>query len=94
MNATRQQGLAFFVHAGHGHSPVALWGLDHSFQPNTKYVGTDPLDFSRAVGGISYKVNEHFDLAFGDDGMVGAQDTNAIAIWTQSTASSEECQQS
>jgi hypothetical protein len=49
------------------------------------------LDFTRTVGGISYKVTDHFDFAFGDQnfhwrhpqGMVPGGDTNAIVIWTQ-----------
>ncbi|HXU21971.1 MAG TPA: hypothetical protein VN788_15415 [Verrucomicrobiae bacterium] len=92
-NATRQQGFAFFGHAGLGHSPFSVWGFYQYFQPNTKFPGTDPIDLSRTVGGISYHVEKHFDVAFGDEnfhwihpqGMLGAGDTNGIVIWTQFT---------
>jgi hypothetical protein len=88
---TRQQGFDFFGHAKLGKSPFALFGLFQYFQPNTNFAGTNPLDFSRTVGGISYRVNEHFDFAIGDEnltyvhpqGKVPGGDTNAIAIWTQ-----------
>lgn len=92
-NRTRQQGFAFFGHAALGHSPFSLWGVYQYFQPNTHFVGTNPLDFARTVGGVSYKVNEHFDFAIGDEnfhwlhpqGLVPGGDTNALAIWTQFT---------
>lgn len=87
-NQTRQQGYAFFGHAALGHSPFALWGLYHHFQPNTNFTGTDPLDFSRTVGGLSYHVNKYYDIAFGDENfhwlhqsLVAGGDTNGIAIW-------------
>lgn len=93
---TRQQGFNVFGHASIGHSPFSLWGLYQYFQPNTNFqpssVGlTDnPLDFERTVGGIAYKVNDHFDIAFGDQnfhwvhpqGQTGP-DTNGLVIWTQ-----------
>lgn len=90
-NATRQQGFAFFGHAGIGHSPFSLWGFYQYFQPNTKFPGTDPIDFSRTVGGLSYHFEKYFDVAFGDQnfhwvhprGMSGAEDTNGVVIWTQ-----------
>ncbi|HEV2616295.1 MAG TPA: hypothetical protein VGU63_06755 [Candidatus Acidoferrales bacterium] len=89
-NRTRQQGFDFFGHARLGHSQFALWGFYQYCQPNTHFVGTDPLEFARTVGGISYKVNQHFDFAFGDENfhwlhqsLVAGGDTNAIAIWTQ-----------
>jgi hypothetical protein len=62
------------------------------FQPNTNYTGTNPLDFSRTVGGISYKVTNHFDISVGDQnfhwlhpslGTDHGPDTNGIVIWTQ-----------
>ena len=89
--ATRQQGFAFFGHAGIGHSPFSLWGFYQYFQPNTKFPGKDPIDFSRTVGGLSYHFDKYFDVAFGDQnfnwvhpqGMTGAQNTNGIVIWTQ-----------
>lgn len=90
-NATRQQGFAFFGHAGLGHSPFSLWGFYQYFQPNTKFPGMDPIDFARTVGGLSYHFDKYFDVAFGDQnfhwvhpqGMLGAEDTNGIVIWTQ-----------
>lgn len=90
-NATRQQGFAFFGHAGLGHSPFALWGFYQRFQPNVNFPGTDPIDFARTIGGLSYHFDKYFDVAFGDEnfhwlhpqGMLGADDTNGIVIWTQ-----------
>lgn len=93
---TRQQGFDIFGHARLGHSPFSLWGLYMNFQPNTNFspssVGlTDnPLDFTRTVGGISYKVTNHMEVAFGDQnfhwvhpqGQTGP-DTNGIVVWTQ-----------
>lgn len=93
---TRQQGFNVFGHARLGHSPFSLWGLFQYFQPNTNFqpssVGltNNPLDFERTVGGIAYKVNGHFDVAFGDQnfhwvhpqGQTGP-DTNGLVIWTQ-----------
>jgi hypothetical protein len=94
--STRQQGFAVYGHARLGHSPFSLWGFFQNFQPNTHFqpssVGlTDnPLDFERTVGGIAYKVTNHFDFAFGDQNFhwkhpqgVTGPDTNAIVIWTQ-----------
>jgi TolA-binding protein len=95
--STRQQGFDVYGHARLGHSPFSLWGLFQDFQPNTHFqpasVGLtdDPLDFERTVGGIAYKVTNHFDFAFGDQnfhwkhpqGVVEGGDTNAIVIWTQ-----------
>src|SRR5690242_17601174 len=36
-NATRQQGFAFFGHAGLGHSPFGLWGFYQRFKPNVNF---------------------------------------------------------
>jgi hypothetical protein len=85
---TRQQGFAFFGHVNLGSSPFALFGLYQYFQPNTNFAGTDPIDFSHTVGGISYKYNEHMDFALQNSnfhyihpqGTVGANDTNAIFL--------------
>ncbi len=60
---TRQQGFDFFGHARLGRSPFSLFGMYEYFQPNTKISGANPLDFQRIVGGISYKINEHFEFA-------------------------------
>ncbi len=95
--STRQQGFDVYGHARLGHSPFSLWGLFQDFQPNTHFqpaslgLTDNPLDFERTVGGIAYKVTDHFDFAFGDQnlhwkhpqGMVPGGDTNAIVIWTQ-----------
>jgi len=94
---TRQQGFDVFGHARLGHSPFSLWGLFQDFDPNTHFqpsslgLTDDPLDFERTVGGISYKVTDHFDFAVGDQnfhwkhpqGVVPGGDTNAIVIWTE-----------
>ena len=88
---TKQQGYDVFGHAGLGNSAFAVFGLYQKFLPNTNYNAPNPLDFARTVGGISYKVNKHFDFAVGDEnlhylqpqGLVPGGDTNAIAVWTQ-----------
>jgi hypothetical protein len=93
---TRQQGFDVFGHARLGHSPFSLWGLYMNFQPNTNFqpssagLTNNPMDFARTVGGISYKVTDHMDVAFGDQnfhwvhpqGQTGP-DTNAIVVWTE-----------
>ncbi|HEV2245638.1 MAG TPA: hypothetical protein VGW37_03215, partial [Terriglobia bacterium] len=93
---TLQQGFNVFGHARIGHSPFSLWGLYQYFQPNTNFhpssagLTDNPLDFQRTVGGIAYKVNDHFDIALGDQnfhwvhpqGQTGP-DTNGIVVWTQ-----------
>jgi TolA-binding protein len=94
---TRQQGFDLFGHARLGNSPFQVFGLFQYFQPNTHFVPSsigltsNPLDFERTVGGISYKVTNQFDVSFGDEnfhwrhpqGLTGAQNTNGIVIWTQ-----------
>ena len=66
---TRQQGFDFFGHVRLGHSPFSLFGMYERFQPNTKISGTNPLDFERIVGGISYKYNDHFEFSFDDQNL-------------------------
>lgn len=66
---TQQQGFAFFGHAQLGQSKWALFGMYHYFQPNTKISGTNPLDFNRTVGGISYKYNKHMTFALDDQNL-------------------------
>lgn len=66
---TRQQGFAFFGHARLGNSPFSAFGFYHYFQPNTKISGTNPIDFARTVGGISYKFNDHFEFAIDDQNL-------------------------
>jgi len=95
--STHQQGFALFGHARLASSKFSLFGLWHYFKPNTDFdfkgagLTADPLDWARTVGGISYSVTKHFDVAFGDEnfhwlhpqGMTTGGDTNGIAIWTQ-----------
>lgn len=66
---TRQQGFDFFGHVRLGHTPFSLFGMYEYFQPNTKISGTNPLDFERVVGGISYKYNDHFEFSFDDQNL-------------------------
>ncbi|HUX44459.1 MAG TPA: hypothetical protein VMV57_06885 [Terracidiphilus sp.] len=66
---TRQQGFAAFGHAQLGKSPFKLFGMYHSFQPNTKISGANPLDFRRTVGGISYEYNKYFTFALDDQNL-------------------------
>ena len=89
---TRQQGFDFFGHARLGHSPFSVWGLYQYFQPNTNFGAGEPLDFARTLGGISYKVTDHFDFAVGDQnfhwvnpntGVAHGPDTNGIVLWTE-----------
>jgi hypothetical protein len=60
---TRQQGFDFFGHARLGKSNFSLFGMYQYFQPNTQISGTNPLDFERIVGGVSYHFNEHFEFS-------------------------------
>lgn len=60
---TRQQGFDFFGHARLGKSNFSVFGMYQYFQPNTNISGTNPLDFQRIIGGISYKFNSHFEFA-------------------------------
>ena len=66
---TRQRGFDVFGHARLGSSKFTLFGLYQYFQPNTEISGTNPLDFARAVAGISYHYNSHFDFAFSDQNL-------------------------
>jgi hypothetical protein len=93
---TRQKGFDFFGHARLGKSRVTAFGLFQYFKPNTSFNSStidltdNPMDFTRTVGGISYKVTDHFDVAFGDQnfhwvhpqGQTGPV-TNGIVVWTQ-----------
>jgi hypothetical protein len=94
---THQRGFDAFGHIRLGNSPFSLWGLYQYFQPNTDYnyrgdgFSSNPIDFERTLGGISYAVTKQFDLAFGDEnfhwlhpqGLPGTTDTNGIVIWSQ-----------
>ncbi len=66
---TQQQGFAFFGHASLGKTPFSAFGMYHYFQPNTHISGTNPLDFQRTVGGISYKFNSHFEVSVDDQNL-------------------------
>jgi hypothetical protein len=68
-NRTEQQGFDFFGHIRLGNTPFSLFGMYEYFQPNTKISGTDPIDFMRTVGGISYKYNDHFEFSFDDQNL-------------------------
>jgi len=65
---TRQQGFDFFGHARIPKSRFAVFGMFEYFQPNTN-VNHDPLDFRRTIGGISYRYNEHFEIALDDQNL-------------------------
>jgi hypothetical protein len=56
-NGTKQRGYVAFGHAQIPRSPFTVFGIYHYFLPNTK-VDKNPLDFSRIVAGVSYKVND------------------------------------
>lgn len=66
---TKQQGFDFFGHARLGNSKFTLFGMFQYFQPNTQISGTNPLDFRRTVGGISYKYNDHLEFALNDQNL-------------------------
>ncbi len=68
-NRTRQQGFDFFGHVRLGHTPFSLFGMYQYFQPNTHISGTNPIDFERVVGGISYKYNNHFEFSIDDQNL-------------------------
>lgn len=67
---TRQQGFDLFGHAKLGHTPLAVFGTYQHFQPNTRISGDNPVDFQRIVAGISYKFNDHFDLAVDSQNLI------------------------
>ena len=93
---TRQEGYDLYGHARLGHSPFSVFGLYQYFKPNTNFqpasagLTDNPLNFARTVGGLSYKVTDHFDFSIGDQNFhwlhpqgVTGPDTNAFVIWTQ-----------
>lgn len=96
-SSTHQKGYATFGRAKLGRLPMQVWGLFHSFQPNTDYdysaagYSANPVDFNRTVGGISFAVNKHFDISVGDEnfhwvhpqGIPTGGDTNGIVVWTR-----------
>jgi len=69
---TRQRGYDVFGHARLGHSNFALFGMYEYFQPNTTITVTNPLDFERTVGGLSYTYNKHFEFALDDQNLTYA----------------------
>jgi hypothetical protein len=66
---TKQLGLDVFGHARLGSSPFTVFGLFQYFQPNTN-VDTDPLDFQRIVGGISYRYNKNVRFALDSQNLI------------------------
>lgn len=66
---SHQEGYAAFGHLALGDSPFALFGMFHYFKPNTNFPGTNPLDFYRIVGGVSYTVNSHLQVSLDDQNL-------------------------
>jgi hypothetical protein len=66
---TKQRGFDVFGHARLGSSPFTLFGMFQFFQPNTN-VDTDPLDFERVVGGISYQYNKNLRFALDSQNLI------------------------
>ncbi len=66
---TTQRGFAAFGHVGLGNSPLSLFGMVHGFQPNTKISGTNPLNFIRTVGGLSWAYNKNLTFAIDDQNL-------------------------
>ncbi len=89
---TRQRGFDAFGHARIGKSPFYLFGMYEYFQPNTN-VNPNPLDFQRTVVGISYKFNEHFEVALDNQNLKYTQSqflmpASQIASFSSSLANS------
>lgn len=59
---TNQQGFAFFGHWDVPGTPFSVFGMYQQFLPNT-HVDTNPLDFRRIVGGVSYRYNKYLRFA-------------------------------
>jgi hypothetical protein len=59
---TQQKGFDVFGHAAIPNSKFILFGMYELFQPNTNVV-SNPLDFHRVVGGISYVYSKHLRFA-------------------------------
>jgi len=65
----KQQGFDVFGHARLGNSPLTLFGLFQYFQPNTN-VNTNPFDFQRVVGGISYEYSKNLRFALDSQNLI------------------------
>jgi hypothetical protein len=68
-NGTKQRGYVVFGHAQIPGSPFTLFGIHHYFLPNTS-VDKNPLDFSRIVAGVSYKVNDRLKFALTSQNLI------------------------
>lgn len=68
-NGTKQRGYVAFGHAQIPGSPFTLFGMYHYFLPNIQ-VDKNPLDFSRIVAGISYKVNDRLRFALTSQNLI------------------------
>lgn len=68
-NGAKQRGYAAFGHAQIPRSPFTLFGMYHSFSPNTN-VTKNPIDFERVVAGIGYKVNERLSFALSSQNLI------------------------
>ncbi len=67
---THQKGFDFFGHAALDRTgKFKLFGMFQNFQPNTDLPGTDPYDFNRTVGGISWTYNKYLTFAFDDQNL-------------------------
>lgn len=67
---TQQQGFDFFGHAAlDRQGKFKLFGMFENFQPNTNPPGTDPIDFNRTVGGLSYQFNHYLTFALDDQNL-------------------------
>ena len=67
---THQQGFDFFGHAALDHKgKFKLFGMFENFQPNTDLPGTNPYDFNRTVGGLSWAYNKYLTFAFDDQNL-------------------------
>lgn len=67
---THQKGFDFFGHAALDHKgKFKLFGMFENFQPNTDLPGTNPYDFDRTVGGISWDYNKYLTFAFDDQNL-------------------------
>lgn len=87
-----QQGFAFEGNArlGNRKSHFQAWGLYQYFEPYTNTSKDQATRYSRTVGGIAYKVDNHLDIALGDSNLhymnataAGKDDDNAVSIFTQ-----------
>lgn len=57
-----QQGFAFLGHLDIPNTPFSVFGMYQQFLPNTA-VRTNPIDFRRIVGGLSYRYDKYLRFA-------------------------------